>query len=77
MKWVVPTVTLAILSAGRPDVESTVRTASSIPSVTLGVVGVLWWASTPRDGVCCWDGSMATASVFVPGPCQLFVALTF
>ena len=74
MKCVVPIVTDAMQSDGSADFVSTDLTAFSIPAVTSGVVGVLWWARTPREGSsCCFDGSMATASVLVPAPVSILV----
>jgi len=67
MKCVVPTVTLAMSEVESLERARTARTASSMPWVTSGEVGVLKWARRPRFGVCCWALSMATASVFVPG----------
>jgi hypothetical protein len=67
MKCVVPTVTLAMSGVESLERVRTARTASSMPWVTSGEVGVLKCARRPRFGVCCWALSMATASVFVPG----------
>lgn len=67
MKCVVPTVTEAMSEVESLERVRTVLTASSMPWVTSGEVGVLKCARRPRFGVCCCDLSMATASVFVPG----------
>jgi hypothetical protein len=63
-KCVVPIVRQAILLLSILDCSRTVRTAVSIPSVTLGlVVGVLQNARTPRSGVADKEGSRTTASL--------------
>jgi hypothetical protein len=66
MKCVVPTVTEAMSEVESLERVRTALTASSMPWVTSGEVGVLKWARRPRFEVCCCDLSMATASVFVP-----------
>lgn len=69
MKWVVPTVTLA-MREGRMEPDSmTARMAAVMPEVASGVVGVFFRLIMPRFGSP-WAAratSMATASVFVPG----------
>jgi hypothetical protein len=63
-KCVVPIVRHAILFLSIADCSSTMRTAASMPSVTLGlVVGVLCCARTPRSGVLDNEGSSTTASL--------------
>lgn len=54
----------AILFLSILDCSSTLRTASSMPSVTFGlVVGVFCSARTPRVGLLNNEGSMMTASL--------------
>jgi hypothetical protein len=69
MKWVVPTVTLAMRDLTMEPDSMTARMAAVMPEVASGVVGVFFRLRMPRFGSP-WAAratSMATASVFVPG----------
>lgn len=63
---VVPMLTQDTSEAETFAVDSSSRIAASIPSETLGVVGALKCARTPRDGAEICETSMRTPSVFVP-----------